>query len=268
MVAIVAALVVLPRDADPAIVEAVTPTVQPSALTATPSIAHEASLGFSTIEVVVSRNDTMDRLFRRLELNLGDLATLRNLPELRNQVDRLKPGELLRFTHRDGELVGLERKLSDSETLKVTRDANGFISDVLENPLEVRTRTASATIQNSLFQAAADAQLADRVAFDLAEIFQYDIDFVLDIQQGDRFTVIYEEVFQDGQPLRTGKILAAKFTNEGREYRAVRYVDEQGHGEYYTPDGKSLRKAFIRAPVQFSRISSRFNSARKHPILN
>ena len=130
---------------------------------------------------------------------------------------------MLRFTHRGSELVGLERKLSDSETLKVTRDANGFSSDVLENPLEVRTRTASATIQNSLFQAAADAELSDRVAFDLAEIFQYDIDFVLDIQAGDRFTVVYEEVFQDGVPLRIGNILAAKFVNDGREYRAVRY---------------------------------------------
>ena len=99
----------------------------------------------------------MDRLFRRFELNLADLATLRGLPELRSQIDRLKPGELLRLMHRGGELVGLERKLSDSETLKVTRDANGFSSDVLENPLEVRTRTASATIHSSLFQAAADA---------------------------------------------------------------------------------------------------------------
>ena len=228
LVAIVAALVALPRDSDPAMVEAATPTIDPTALTAAPSVAQEASLGFSTVDVVVSRNDTMDRLFRRLELNLGDLATLRNLPGLRSQVDRLKPGELLRFMHRDGELVGLERKLSDSETLKVTRDANGFISDVLENPLEVRTRTASATIQTSLFQAAADAQISDRVAFDLAEIFQYDIDFVLDIQPGDRFTVIYEEVFQDGVPLRVGNILAAKFVNDGREYRAVRYVDESG----------------------------------------
>ena len=96
---------------------------------------------------------------------------------------------------------------------------------MLENPLEVHTRTASATIQNSLFQAPATAGLSDRVAFDLAEIFQYDIDFVLDIQSGDRFTVVYEEVFQDGEPLRTGNILAAKFVNEGREYRAVRYVD-------------------------------------------
>jgi len=268
LVAIVAALVALPRDADPSMVEAVTPTIERPALTAAPSVAQEASLGFSTIDVVVSRNDTMDRLFRRLELNLGDLATLRNLPGLRSQVDRLKPGELLRFMHRDGELVGLERKLSDSETLKVTRDANGFISDVLENPLEVRTRTASATIQTSLFQAAADAQISDRVAFDLAEIFQYDIDFVLDIQPGDHFTVIYEEVFQDGVPLRVGNILAAKFVSDGREYRAVRHVDESGHGQYFSPDGKSLRKAFIRAPVQFSRVSSRFNPSRRHPVLN
>ena len=270
LVAIVAALVAVPRDYDtPPVATAQASVESPAAPAAeAPTGPHEASLGFSTIEVVVSRNDTMDRLFRRFELNLGDLASLRDLPELRSQFDRLKPGELLRFTHRGGELVGLERKLSDSETLKVTRDANGFSSDVLENPLEIRTRTASATIQNSLFQAAADAELSDRVAFDLAEIFQYDIDFVLDIQSGDRFTVVYEEVFQDGVSLRTGNILAAKFVNDGREYRAVRYLDAEGRSQYFSPDGKSLRKAFIRAPVQFSRISSRFNPSRKHPVLN
>ena len=247
--------------------------VQTSAAPATPALPQatapqEANVAFSTIEVVVSRNDTMDQLFRRFELNLADLAKLRGLPELRTQVDRLRPGELLRFMHRGGELIGLERKLSDSETLKVTRAADGFNTDVLENPLEIRTRTASATINSSLFQAAADADLDERVAFDLADIFQYDIDFVLDIQSGDRFTVFYEEVFQDGERLRTGKVLAAKFVNEGREYRAIRYVDSQGQDDFYTPDGKSLRKAFIRAPVQFSRISSRFNPSRRHPVLN
>jgi murein DD-endopeptidase MepM/ murein hydrolase activator NlpD len=268
LLAVVGALVVMPReDEGMASARVQAPASAPIA-PAMPAAPQEANLAFSTIEVVVSRNDTMDRLFRRFELNLSDLATLRNLPELRSQVDKLRPGESLRFMHRGGELVGLERKLSDSETLKVTRDSTGFVSDVLENPLESHTRTASATIDSSLFQAAADAGLPDGVAFDLADIFQYDIDFVLDIQQGDRFTVVYEELSQDGVPLRTGNILAAKFINEGREYRAVRYVDEQGHGEYYSPDGKSLRKAFIRAPVQFSRISSRFNSARKHPILN
>lgn len=263
--AIVGALAALPRDpaSEPSQARLEVPAT--SVVTAAPQ---EASVGFSTIEVVVSRNDTMDRLFRRFELNLGDLASLRNLPELRSQVDRLRPGELLRFMHRGGELVGLERKLSDSETLKVTRDQNGFSTDVLENPLEIRTRSASAFIDSSLFQAAADAGLNERVAFDLAEIFQYDIDFVLDIQSGDRFSVVYEEIFQDGVALRTGKILAAKFVNEGREYRAVRYVDADGQAQYFTPDGKSLRKAFIRAPVQFSRISSRFNPSRRHPVLN
>lgn len=266
LVAGLAILAFLPRaNEEPQIASASVPEApepQP------PAPPQEASLGFSTIDVVVMRNDTMDRLFRRLELNLADLAILRNLPDLRSQVDKLKPGELLRFKYRDGELMGLERKLSDSETLQVVRDENGFSTNVLENPLEVHTRTASATINSSLFQASAEAGLSDRVAFDLAEIFQYDIDFVLDIQAGDRFTVVYEEVFQDGEPLRIGNILAAKFVNAGREYRAVRYVDSQGRGQYYSPDGKSLRKAFMRSPVQFSRISSRFNLSRKHPVLN
>ncbi|MEJ0086819.1 MAG: peptidoglycan DD-metalloendopeptidase family protein [Pseudomonadota bacterium] len=266
LIAIVGALAGLPRDPPPEPPERA--RVEAPAADVAAVESQEASVGFSTIEVVVSRNDTMDRLFRRFELNLGDLASLRNLPEVRSQVDRLKPGELLRFMHRGGELVGLERKLSDSETLKVTRDENGFSTDVLANPLEIRTRSSSAFIESSLFQAAADAGLDERVAFDLAEIFQYDIDFVLDIQSGDRFSVVYEEVFQDGVALRTGNILAAKFVNEGREFRAVRYVDAAGRAQYFTPDGKSLRKAFIRAPVQFSRISSRFNPSRRHPVLN
>jgi murein DD-endopeptidase MepM/ murein hydrolase activator NlpD len=266
--AFVGAMASLPRTPEARHQPASPPPAAAETAATQPAAATEANLAFSTIEVVVRRNDTLDRLFRRFELNLSDLAVLRNLPDLRGQLDLLKPGEMLRLMHRDGELVGLERKLSDSETLKVTRDANGFSTDVLENPLEIRTRTASATIQSSLFQAAAEAQVEDRIALELAEIFQYDIDFVLDIQPDDRFTVVYEEIYQDGVPLRSGNILAAKFTNQGREYRAVRYEDSHGHSEYYTPDGKSLRKAFIRAPVQFSRVSSRFNPSRRHPVLN
>jgi murein DD-endopeptidase MepM/ murein hydrolase activator NlpD len=270
LIAAAGLLAVLPHAPEPA-APAATHEAQASPAPPVPpaqAVPQEASLAFSTIEVVVGHNDTMDRLFRRFELNLADLATLRGLPELRAQLDRLKPGELLRFTHLDGEFVGLERKLSDSETLMVMRDANGFSTNVLENPLEVRTRTASATIHRSLFEAAADARIEDRIAFELAEIFQYDIDFVLDIQREDRFTVVFEELYQDGEYLRTGKVLAAKFVNAGREYLAVRYVDEQGRAEYFTPDGRSLRKAFMRAPVQFSRISSRFNPSRRHPVLN
>ena len=143
LVALAIGLAALPRagETEMPLVTAPPPPAAPPASVA----PQEANIAFSTIEVVVNRNDTMDRLFRRFELNLADLATLRGLPELRAQLDKLRPGELLRLMHRGNELIGLERKLSDSETLKITRDANGFSSDVLENPLEIHTRTASAT---------------------------------------------------------------------------------------------------------------------------
>ncbi len=222
----------------------------------------------SSIEVIVGDNDTLDRIFRRLELDVADLARLRALPELRAQLDRLYPGESLKVVHRDGELLELERQLSPSETLKVTRDAAGFETEVLENPLEKRVRTAQGVIRSSLFQATSDVGVGDNIALQLADIFAYDIDFVLEIQSGDRFVVTYEQIYQDGEYLKDGDVLAVKFINDGREYRAVRFTNDAGKADYFTPDGRSLRKAFLRAPVAFSRISSRFNPTRRHPVLN
>jgi murein DD-endopeptidase MepM/ murein hydrolase activator NlpD len=99
-------------------------------------------------------------------------------------------------------------------------------------------------------------------------VFAWDIDFVLDIREGDRFTAVYEQIYQDGKYLRDGEVLAAEFVNGGKVYRAVRFVDENGSVGYYTPDGKPMRKAFLRAPVEFTRVSSVFNPHRLHPILN
>jgi murein DD-endopeptidase MepM/ murein hydrolase activator NlpD len=103
---------------------------------------------------------------------------------------------------------------------------------------------------------------------ELAGIFGWDIDFALDIREGDQFAVLYEGLYLDGERIGTGNILAAEFTNQGKLYRAVRYTDARGHTDYYAPDGHSMRKTFLRTPVSFTRISSRFNSGRKHPILN
>lgn len=233
-----------------------------------PPEAQTAALGLSTIEVIVSQNDTLERIFRRLQINLTDLASLRSLPGLKAQLDRLRPGEALTLVHRDGELWGFERRLSLSETLKVVKDDAGFAADVLEVPLEVRVRTVSGVIDRSLFEAVTAAGAHDRTALALAEIFGWDIDFVLDIQRGDSFVLTYEELRQDGRHVQDGPILAAKFVNRGREYRAVRYVDPNGVASYYTPDGQSMRKAFLRAPVEFTRVSSRFNLNRRHPVLN
>lgn len=262
-----------PEAALPAPLAATSPAVsQPvptgAAVPAEAPAPQAASLAGSTIEVIVSRNDTLDRIFRRLKLNLADLASLRNLPGLKAPLDRLRPGEALRLIHRDGALFGLERRLSASETLKVVRDDSGFSADVLENPLEMRVHTIRGVIGSSLFEAVTSAGANDETALELAEIFGWDIDFVLDIQRGDSFIVTYEEMLQDGVQVRDGAVLAAAFVNQGHEYQAVRYVDPNGVARYYNPEGLSLRRAFLRAPLQFTRVSSRFNPNRRHPVLN
>src|SRR5882724_7750434 len=215
-----------------------------------------ASFGLSTIEVIVNRNDTLDRIFRRLKLNLADLASLRSLPGLRARLDSLRPGESLHFAHKDGALFGLERRLSESQTLKVSREPSGLKADVLQNPLEIRSRTVRGRIARSLFEAVGAAGADDQTAVALADIFGWDIDFVLDVRPGDAFVVTYDQIWRDGAYVKDGAIQAAVFVNQGREFKAVRYTDPEGGSHYYTPDGRSLYRAFLRAPVDFTRVSS------------
>ena len=131
--------------------------------------AARAALGLATVEVMVGAGDTLERIFRKLELSLTDLAQLRSLPDLRAKLDRLKPGEMLRFGVKDDELVTLERQLSPSETLSVQRDDSGFATEVIVNPLERELRSTEGTIRSSLFQAAADAGLSDNTALRIAQ---------------------------------------------------------------------------------------------------
>jgi murein DD-endopeptidase MepM/ murein hydrolase activator NlpD len=237
----------------------------------TPALASAPPLGLalSTIDVIVTRNDTLDRIFRRLKLDLADLASLRLLPGVRASLDSLKPGDALHFTHKDGQLFGLQRRISDSETLQVVRDPQaGLKASVVQNPLEMRMRTVRGRIDTSLFEAVAAAGAHDQTAVALADIFGWDIDFVLDVRPGDTFVVTYPEVWRDGVYIKDGPIQAAEFVNQGRDFEAVRYTDADGAAHYYTPDGRSLHRAFLRAPVEFTRVSSGFNLARYHPILN
>ncbi len=224
--------------------------------------------GAATIDVIVRTNDTLDGIFRRLKLDLTDLASLRSLPGLKARLDSLRPGESLRLIHRDGALYGLERRLNDTQTLQVVRENDELHANVLDNPLQSRLRTVRAVIDSSLFEAVESAGAHDQTALTLADIFGWDIDFVLDIQPGDSFVVTYEELYRNGAYVKDGAVLAASFVNQGREFVAVRYVDPEGAAHYYTPDGRSMHKAFLRTPVEFTRVSSRFNTARHHPILN
>ncbi len=230
-------------------------------------IPQQASL-VSSLQVIVSRNDTLDGIFRRLALNPADLAAIRNLPGIRQSLDYLKPGDAISLTHQAAQVRSLTRRVSETQTLDVQRETTGFAAKIIENSLQSRVRTATATIHSSLFQSAESAAISDLIALKLSNIFAWDIDFVLDIRDGDQFTIVYNQVFQNDHYLRDGDLLAAEFVNAGKKYRAVRFIDDAGQIAYYTPDGQPLRKAFLRAPLEFSRISSSFNPHRLHPILN
>jgi murein DD-endopeptidase MepM/ murein hydrolase activator NlpD len=232
-----------------------------------PIVAQQASVA-SIVEVIVGRNDTLDSIFRRAALSLSDLAAIRKLPGIRQSLDFLRPGDAIKVSHNEGGIQELTRKVSETQTLHVVREDAGFTVQMIDNPVEVRTRTAAATIDSSLFQAAESSGISDNIALKLANVFAWDIDFVLDIREGDRFTAVYEQIFQDGKYLHDGEVLAAEFVNNGKTYRAVRFVANSGSAGYYTPNGLAMRKAFLRAPVEFSRVSSAFNPHRLHPILN
>lgn len=223
---------------------------------------------FEFVAVTIGRNDTLDQIFRALQLKLSDLAELRSLPDVRKSLDMIRPGDVIQLTHLDGEIKSLTRRIDETATLSVTRAEQGFSANIVENPLETGERVLRGTVDSSLYVAVNAAGGTNRLAVGLADVFKYDIDFVNQVQPGDSFIVAHEQVFQDGEFIRDGDILAAEFTNSGKTWRAVRYVGPNGRADYYTPDGRPVRKAFLRYPVDYARISSGFSLARRHPVLN
>jgi murein DD-endopeptidase MepM/ murein hydrolase activator NlpD len=244
-----------------------TPLVVTQTAPATPAVVEDDTP--DSVEYTVQRNDTMDEIFRSLGLDLTSLAELRSRPEVRRALDLLRPGDIIRFTHIDGALQSLNRQISNTLTLQIARNDGGFAVNYIENPLETEVVNRHATITSSLFAAAQDAGMSPETIMTLAnKMFGWDIDFALDIREGDTFNVLYEQKYQDGRYVNDGRVLAAEFVNQGKVHRAVWFQSKDGQVEgYFSPDGKGMRKAFLRAPLDFTRISSPFNSRRLHPIL-
>ncbi|MEQ8205359.1 MAG: peptidoglycan DD-metalloendopeptidase family protein [Woeseia sp.] len=223
---------------------------------------------FDVVSHTIKSGDTLEQVFRRNKISLADLAEIVRLPEAANHLKMLRPGDTFEIGHDAGQLMSLYRELNLTESLQISRNDNGFLAELVERPIETVRRNAYGRIESSLFESAASAGLQDKLIMNLAGIFAWDIDFVLDIRTNDDYYILYEEIWQNGKFVTTGEIIAAEFNTNGRTFQAVRYVDPEGHSDYFTPDGRSVRKAFVRAPVDFTRISSNFNPNRKHPVLN
>jgi murein DD-endopeptidase MepM/ murein hydrolase activator NlpD len=206
----------------------------------------------------LQRGDTLNGLFSRLAIGESDAQKLLRMRELR----LLRPGTIVAAEIRaDGALVWLEFLASRDGYLRIERVGQELAASERRAQVATRTEMKSAVIHSSLFGASDAAGIPDGVALQLADMFGSDIDFHRELRQGDRFSVIYETHWIDGRPLRAGRVLAAEFVNQGRKHRAVRFADG-----YYAPDGKNMRKALLRSPLELSRVSSAFGM-RKHPFL-
>jgi len=225
-------------------------------------------------EEKVQRGDTAADLLRRLgvddQLAIDFLRTDKSAQAIYRQ---LSPGKnLTARTNAAGELQTLIFPLNGGKDmgLVVERKENSFVAK--EQPLNLESRVVfkSAEVRHSLFGAADAAGIPDAIATQLADVFGGDIDFHRDLRKGDRFSVVYESVSHHGRAVRSGRILAAEFVNNGKAYRAAWFSDSsvgENTGGYYTADGKNIRKAFLRSPLEFSRITSGFTTARFHPVL-
>jgi murein DD-endopeptidase MepM/ murein hydrolase activator NlpD len=233
-----------------------------------PPLEPLADLTLYSREERIQRGDTVAGLLARLGVDDdGASQLLRNNKQART-LHQLVPGKTVRVTTTpQGQLVSL-RYLNGSNLLSVDRQNDGFTVKEQAAPVETRVLMKSAEIRHSLFAATDAAGLSDAVATQIAEIFSTDIDFHRDLRKGDRFTVVYEMMYHAGEQVKTGRVLAAEFVNQGKAYQAVYYRYSENQGGYYTFDGKNLRKQFLRSPLEFSRITSGFSNARFHPVLN
>jgi murein DD-endopeptidase MepM/ murein hydrolase activator NlpD len=244
--------------------EATAQQAQPKALTNTPDSTPE--LNWATFDI--RSGDTLSSLFRKAGFNDGLMLSVIHGDGEADKLQRLYAGETIRFaTDEAGELAAIELQRNLLESLQIEKKEDGFQGETVVREPDARPAFASGVIEGSLYLAAREAGLSDRLAMEMAGIFGWNIDFVYDVRKGDRFEVVYEELYLDGEKFDTGAIISTRFINRGEDVVALRYTDSSGDTDYYSPNGSSMRKAFLRTPIS-ARVSSSFNLQRRHPVLD
>ena len=214
--------------------------------------------------VTVRKGDSLAKIFKRIGHSAKTTYQVSQAKGEYSKIFRkLNVGDILRLgSDKEGKLVTVEYPLSKTDTLFVHWQGDHYAAHKESKTVEIRETIAHGTIKSNFWNAGVTSGLNDNQIINLANIFGWDIDFAQDIRKGDSFHVIYENQYIDGEFIGTGKILAAEFVNQNEQFQAIRFTD----GEYYTPNGNSMRKAFLRAPLEFRYISSNFKPKRFHPI--
>ena len=243
------------------------PIVTPIDLMLAEQSGAEPKEDFETINYKVKKADSLGTIFRKLGLNQSIPYKISQHKTAKALVS-ISVNKNLRFElDSKKQLRRISYDYNSLQELVVVLDNNNVLySEKVDHPYHTEQRVASGEINSSLYEAALEAGVSNRIIMEMVRIFGWDIDFVLDIRSGDHFHIIYDRFMMDGKMLKDGNILAAEFTTQGQTYRAIRFEDADGESNYYTPHGKSMLGTFLRSPVEFSRISSRFGR-RKHPIL-
>lgn len=217
----------------------------------------------------VKPGDTFSTVMEHYGVSATQWREIMRLKQAKKVFSSLRPGKSFDLaTTPSGWLEEITYKIDRRRTLRIWHNGLNFTAETIAHQVETRVVSASGTINNSLFADGRAAGLNSRQIMNMAKIFKWQIDFAKDIRNGDRFAVVYEAVFQDNEQIEGGEILAAAFTNRGKQLRAVRYTDPTGETRYYSPSGKQMRKNYLRTPVDFTKISSKFNLKRRHPVLN
>ncbi len=219
--------------------------------------------------IKVKSGDTLSQILLKHGLEGSELQSFLNLEAIEDHLATLLPNQEFTIRHsQTGEFVDFAMRLGKEKKLLISKENSAFVGSILTLPITREYKVSSAVIDSSLFLAGQSAGLSQKTIMNLVDIFRWDIDFSLDIRKGDKFRIVYEELYRNGESLGEGDILAADFVNGSRSVKAIRYTDIDGRTNYYTPSGRSMRKAFLRNPVDVVRITSHYNPNRKHPVLH
>ena len=229
----------------------------------------ENTANISWKSIIIKPGDSLALIFSKLGLSAKSLHEIMLIGKKTSILKKLSPGKKINFHIIDNELIALNYEINLVKILEVSKYDNKYIAKEIDIKLDSTVKNANGVIKESLFLSGEKAGLSDNLIMQLVTIFGWDIDFALDIREGDSFAVLYEEQYKEGVMVAEGPIIAAEFINRGKIIKAVRYLDSTGQNNYYNSNGEAMKKAFLRTPIDFfSRISSKFSLKRKHPVLN